>query len=224
MILYITPENKHLYKAQLQEMYELRYRVFKKRLNWQLQTKDAQEKDSYDNKYTCYVLYLDKEKKVRGCVRVIPTSRRYMIKNTFSAIRPIKPLPVNSNIWEISRFAVDNVNTQAPRIGTISQITYLLCAGLLEFALANKISKYIFVAGLGMESVFKKIGWFPNRLSHETEIGGMKCVMAQFIIKAEDFIHIIFEGKFTPFFSLNAAKLSKKASYREANFKKHHAS
>ena len=156
MILYITPTNRHLYKPQIKEMYALRYRVFKERLNWDVRTKNKLEIDEYDNEKAFYILYLDTNKKVRGCMRLLPTTGKYMIKNTFSVFRHSNPLYINPKVWEVSRFAVEDPKREAVKIGGISQITYELYASLFEFGFSNKITKYIFVASLGIEVLLKK--------------------------------------------------------------------
>lgn len=83
-------------------MHRLRGRVFKERLDWDVSVRDGLEIDQYDTFKPTYLLALEKSDVV-GCVRLLPTTGRNMLADTFPVLLDGNPAPRAARIWESSR-------------------------------------------------------------------------------------------------------------------------
>lgn len=92
-------------------MHRLRGRVFKERLDWDVSVAGGLEIDQYDSFKPTYLLAL--EQQVVGCVRLLPTTGRNMLADTFPVLLDGHAAPNAASIWESSRFCVDTKNVAA---------------------------------------------------------------------------------------------------------------
>jgi N-acyl-L-homoserine lactone synthetase len=56
------------------EMHRLRYCVFKDRLDWDVQFSGDMEIDEFDTLHPAYLIQRARDKRVQGCVRLLPSS------------------------------------------------------------------------------------------------------------------------------------------------------
>jgi N-acyl-L-homoserine lactone synthetase len=87
-------------------MHRLRGRVFKDRLDWDVSVSDGLEIDQYDTFKPTYLLAVE-QRDVVGCVRLLPTTGRNMLADTFPVLLDGHAAPAAARIWESSRFCVD---------------------------------------------------------------------------------------------------------------------
>src|SRR5262245_39506130 len=91
------------------DMHRLRKRVFKDRMDWNVSiTPGGLEVDSFDLPDTVYILALSKDRRVIGSWRILPTSGPTMVGNIWPQFLKSIDMPADPNIWEASRFSVDN--------------------------------------------------------------------------------------------------------------------
>jgi len=134
MIHLITPDRYGEFAQELAEMYRLRYRVFKERLDWDVQVSGGMEMDEFDALHPAYLLQRRGDGRIQGCVRLLPSSGPTMLGKTFASLLDGAPPPADSTVWESSRFAVDlDRNDDAPAARGIAKATYELFAGMIEF-------------------------------------------------------------------------------------------
>ncbi|MCE2716015.1 MAG: acyl-homoserine-lactone synthase [Pseudomonadota bacterium] len=107
MVYLITPNDYATHREDLDAMYRLRHKVFFEKLNWQVKSQDGMEKDEYDENYTYYLIYKDKNNVVRGCHRYIPMNNPCMFDGPFEFAFPDLKKYKNAKYWEASRLAVD---------------------------------------------------------------------------------------------------------------------
>ena len=93
-------------------MHRLRGRVFKERLDWDVSVSDGLEIDQYDTFKPTYLLAVEQDEVV-GCVRLLPTTGRNMLADTFPVLLDGHAAPKATNIWESSRFCVDTKSVAA---------------------------------------------------------------------------------------------------------------
>jgi acyl homoserine lactone synthase len=91
----------------LAEMHRLRYRVFKERLDWDVQFSGDMEIDEFDALRPAYLIQRASDNRVQGCVRLLPSTGPTMLRDTFPVLLDGAPAPTNTVIWESSRFALD---------------------------------------------------------------------------------------------------------------------
>ena len=72
MIHIVTPENEHLYRKQMAQVFRLRHKVFVEEMGWKALAKpDGREIDQFDTKHAVHMLYLEGGE-VLGYQRLLP--------------------------------------------------------------------------------------------------------------------------------------------------------
>lgn len=130
----------------------LRYRVFLNRLHWKLPDANPEtqlELDQYDHKDTIYILCGNP---VIACCRLIPTLNRHMITELWPELLNGRILG-QSDVWEVSRFAVDTKSPGASSLATAE----MLLAGFL-YATERGITRLIVVTSSPFERLLRTLG------------------------------------------------------------------
>jgi len=108
MIVVIEPHNTAEYSNLLDEMFRLRAHVFRNRLGWDVRVAEGKERDKYDDEGPVYVVYADDEaRKVKGCLRLLPTTGPTVLADFFSDKLPEAVHLTAPTIWECTRFCLD---------------------------------------------------------------------------------------------------------------------
>lgn len=156
MILAVSIENAHLYGDVIPSIYRLRYHGFKQRQDYDVPSFNGMEYDTYDTPATTYIAWRDENNVVRGCARLFPTTRPYMIENLWPDAVANRSLPKRPDVWEASRMCIDKNQSPERR----RMIHGLILCGLLEFGMAQGIDWMIGVMALPIwRSVFIRAGW-----------------------------------------------------------------
>ncbi|MCL6283133.1 autoinducer synthase [Ruegeria sp. 2012CJ41-6] len=157
MILVIDALNKHLFTNILEDMYQLRARVFGGRLGWEVNVEDGKEIDDFDHLDPAYVVGLDDDGNVVSCVRALQTTGPHMLSDVFSAILDGEPPIRSASVWESTRFCVDtNRLTRGKDRNSVSYATCELMIGSLEFARQSGIKDIVTVIDPVMDRVLKR--------------------------------------------------------------------
>jgi len=139
MIDVVTWENAGFFGSALASHHRLRYRVFVEGQGWDVPNYQEMEYDQFDTPAAVYLLWRDHEGEVRGVTRLIPTVRPYMIKELWPHFVEDRELPVQSNVWEATRFGIDDRLDHATR-RRISAELVLACQ---EFGLENGVDQFL---------------------------------------------------------------------------------
>lgn len=173
MIIATSIENAHLYGDILPSIYRLRHQGFKQRQSYDVPDYKGMEYDMYDTPATTYLAWRDEHGIVRGCTRLFPTTRPYMIEEIWPDSVCYTDLPKSENIWEASRFCIDKTVQPELRKKIHGE---LLCA-FQEFGLVQKIDWMIGVMTPPIwRFVFERAGWPIEylgdkvKLNHKEEI------------------------------------------------------
>jgi N-acyl-L-homoserine lactone synthetase len=168
MIIATSIENAHLYGDILPSIFRLRHQGFKQRQNYDVPYFKDMEYDTYDTPATTYLAWRDQDGIVRGCTRLFPTTRPYMIEELWPNSLNTVPLPKSQNVWEASRFCIDKNIPVEIRKKIHGE---LLCA-FHEFGLQNKIDWMIGVMTPPIwRAVFVNAGWPIEYLGDVLELG-----------------------------------------------------
>ncbi len=171
MIQLITSDSYGEFIDELADMHRLRYRVFKERLDWEVETAGDMEVDEFDALRPVYLILRDYAGHVLGCVRFLPSTGPTMLRDTFPVLLDGKTAPSRPEIWESSRFALD-LHADAPKAaGGLAAPTYELFAGMVEFGLARGLSKILTVTDVRMERILRRATWSLERLGPPRSIG-----------------------------------------------------
>ena len=156
-------------------MHRLRGRVFKERLDWDVAVSDGLEIDQYDTFNPTYLLALE-QGDVVGCVRLLPTTGRNMLADTFPVLLDGNAAPKTARIWESSRFCVDTKSVAATAENRLRKATFLLFAGMIEWGQQHHLQAIATVTDLRMERILRRAGWHLDRLGAPRQIGVTKAV------------------------------------------------
>ena len=141
--LAVTWETAHRYGEAWISHHRLRYRMFVERQQWTVPHFRQIEYDEFDTPAATYILTVDDEFRALGTLRLIPTTRPYMVESLWPDLVD-EELPHRDTIWEASRFGCDRNLDAASRRRVVAE----LLLGCQEFGVANGISKYLAVMPL----------------------------------------------------------------------------
>lgn len=156
-------------------MHRLRGRVFKERLDWDVSVSGGLEIDQYDTYRPTYLLALEQDDVV-GCVRLLPTTGRNMLADTFPVLLDGHAAPKADRIWESSRFCVDTKSVAATAENGLREATFLLFAAMIEWGQERDLQAMATVTDLRMERILRRAGWHLDRLGTPRQIGATKAV------------------------------------------------
>lgn len=160
----------------LYSMYGLRHRTFKNRLGWKVADLDGYESDEFDDLDPVYSYITDREQVV-ACTRLLPTTGNYMLKDVFPDLARGETIPQQSDVWEISRFAIDKAFSRSYK-GLISSATFEIFRSLYTHAVERDVRAYVIVTTTAAERVMKLMGLPIRRFGdgQPTDLDGVQSV------------------------------------------------
>jgi acyl homoserine lactone synthase len=176
MLQLITPDCYDEFADDIVEMYRMRCRVFRDRMNWDVQVSDEMERDHFDNLHPVYLLQRDRDGHICGCARLLPTLGPTMLRDTFPTLLHENPMPASPAIWESSRFALDVPENVPKAAGGMAVGTYELFAGLVEFGLAKRLREIVTVTDVRLERILRRASWPLRRIGPPLQIGNTQAV------------------------------------------------
>lgn len=185
MMQLITNDSYGTCLDELAAMHRLRYRVFKKRLDWDIQASGDMEVDDFDALGPCYLLQRSADSTVTGCVRLLPTTGPTMLRDTFAALLDGGAAPASPLIWESSRFGLDPDHTSPMASQGIAKATYELFAGMIEFGLSRGLTDIVTVTDVRMERILRRASWPLRRLGQPKAFGRSLAVAGYLAVSAD---------------------------------------
>lgn len=175
MIYAVNTENLDDFGDVLPKLFRLRYKEFRERQSYDVPVYKDMEFDQFDNVPTVYLVSLDNDRNLEGCVRLNPTSRPYMLEQIWPELLQ-NQIPKSNEIWEGTRFCI-NRNLDVNRR---TRIKYELVLAHQEFGLANGIHKFIgLMPTFIWQRVFTASGWPALFLGPEVMIDGIRTRAAE---------------------------------------------
>lgn len=171
MIQLVTRDVYGEFIDELAAMHRLRFRIFKERLDWDVQVSGGMEIDEFDACDPVYLLQKDENGRIQGCVRLLPTTGPTMLGSTFPALLDGQAAPATEAVWESSRFGLDLGADHSKASGGIAEATYELFAGMIEFGLSRRLTDIVTVTDARMERVLQRARWPLRRLGQPRSIG-----------------------------------------------------
>jgi acyl homoserine lactone synthase len=154
----------------LAEMYRLRRRVFKDRLDWSVSVSGDLELDVYDTLNPTYLIAMSSDV-VIGCVRLLPTTGPTMLCDTFPELLGGQAPPRSDRILESSRFCVDTQLATGLADKGLNRATFMLFAAMVESLRAVSADSIVTVTDTRMERILRRAGWPLERLAPPQRIG-----------------------------------------------------
>jgi acyl homoserine lactone synthase len=159
----------------LDEMYRLRYQVFKERMKWEIPGINGMDIDQFDTLGPLYAVYLDDTNAVLGSWRLLPTTGPYMIRDVFPELLGGAEPPAGPTTWEISRFSARPTD-KAQSLAAVHPITSALLISLVQVCLRAGITQVVSASDLLFERILRKAGAVAHRLGPVCRIGSTRAV------------------------------------------------
>ena len=176
MMQLITADYYSNFVDAVAEMHRLRYRVFKERLDWDVQFSGDMEIDEFDALHPAYLIQRASDNRVQGCVRLLPSTGPTMLRDTFPVLLDGAPAPISPAIWESSRFALDLPPDTPKATHGLATATYELFAGMIEFGLSRQLTEIVTVTDARMERILRRAGWPLRRIGKPRPLGSTVAV------------------------------------------------
>jgi acyl homoserine lactone synthase len=176
MMQLITADYYGQFINDLSEMYRLRHRVFKERLEWDVHVSGDMEIDEFDALHPAYLIQRASDERIQGCVRLLPSTGPTMLHNTFPILLDGATAPASPTIWESSRFALDLQHGSPKTTHGLATATYELFAGMIEFGLSRQLTEILTVTDARMERILRRAGWPLRRIGKPRALGSTLAV------------------------------------------------
>jgi N-acyl-L-homoserine lactone synthetase len=159
VIVVIENQNAHKYSELMDEMFRLRARIFQDRLRWDVQVVDGLERDRYDDAGPVYVIYADDDgRKVKGCLRLLPTTGPTLLADIFSDTMPDATHLSAPTIWECTRFCIDDRFIEGRPSEGLLFTSIIMVEALGNLALKAGIESIIGNFDSSMLRLYRRIG------------------------------------------------------------------
>lgn len=152
-------------------MHRLRARVFKERLEWDVEASNGREVDVFDHLRPTYILAISSASDVVGSARLLPATGPTMLTRTFPQLLAAGRLEAHAGMVESSRFCVDTSLGEGRAGAALHDATLTLFAAIIEWSMANGYREIVTVTDLRFERILKRAGWPMTRLGEPEPIG-----------------------------------------------------
>lgn len=143
---------------QANELYRLRRKTFRDRLDWDVECIDGMEKDLFDNKNTTYLLGMHAGKLLCGA-RFIDSTQPTMMSEIFHKyFSGVCSLPTDIPCCEITRLFLDKERRDAAKLDGLPASKALFLA-MIIFCMKKKYSGMYAVVSRGMYAIFRHANW-----------------------------------------------------------------
>lgn len=171
MIIAINASEKADHPALLRSMFELRTEVFHDRLGWEVILTDGLEIDRFDLADPLYLLSVDDYGKLKGCLRLLPTTGPNMLRDVFSVLLPPGETVESPLIWESTRFCVSKEALAERTPNLVNRTTAELLSGLFEIAQKAGIATIVSVYDAMMKRILDRAGCHAEIIGAPQRIG-----------------------------------------------------
>jgi len=163
-----------------QDMFRLRHRVFKERLNWDVRSQHGLERDCFDDLDPQYIVAFDPTDRLVGTWRMLPTTGPYMLRDVFPILLDGMPAPRRPKTWEGSRLCVDCEYAGRLGLAALSQVTSQIFCAVVEFCIANGYDEVVTVYDARIDRLLPRLGCHPKWRSQQVRIGNTVTMAGRF--------------------------------------------
>lgn len=165
MLRLIAGMSSEINQSVMNGLAEYRYEIFVKKMGWPLSCHEGFEQDEFDRPDTFYAIVLDPDNSVRGCARLLPTTKPYLLSEHFVHLMGGASLPNHPRTWELSRFAITPSKTGTTSATQAWANTVALVRKVLVTALSLGAERLIAVSAVGNERLLKRMGVNVHRIA-----------------------------------------------------------
>lgn len=183
----------------LERMHELRARVFKNRLDWDVHVEHNQEKDEYDRLDPTYLVLVGNDGQVIGCARLLPSTGPTMLGQTFPFLADASCVPKSGRVVESSRFCIDTERSDIVSASGLRDATHTLFAGIIEWSMAYGFDRIVTVTDVRFERILNRAKWPLERLGAPHPVGNTIAV-AGLLPADESSLELVRPSSYVPLF------------------------
>ena len=174
MILYIAPGKRYVYHNELKQYFALRKKVFCDKLGWVAANPNGIETDNFDRQYCVYILYIDDESGlVGGGVRLMPTTGPTLLHDVWPDMLPNPEDFHSPNIWEATRFCVDET-ISSRKSSLLNRATLSLTMAVAAFGNSNGISHVVAICETYFFEMCGAYGPKPEIIGKKVDENGLE--------------------------------------------------
>lgn len=185
MIHIVDPTGYAEHRDLLDQMFVLRAAHFHTRRNWRVIVRDGREMDVFDDLGPVYVVNADENGRVRGSLRLLPTTGPHMLADVFPDIMDGEAIVRHPLIWESSRFNVDTKAVDGWSRQSINTATGELLAGLFEAAELIGLRQIVSVYDVAVARILARAGCDITPLGKKIHPDGLATVAGLFAVGPE---------------------------------------
>lgn len=171
MIIAINSSEKNNHPALMRDMFKLRTEVFHDRLGWEVILTDGLEIDRFDLADPLYLLSVDDYGKLKGCLRLLPTTGPNMLRDVFNVLLPPGESVESPLIWESTRFCVSKEALAERTPNLVNRTTAELLSGLFEVAQKAGLASIVSVYDAMMKRILDRAGCHAEIIGEPQRIG-----------------------------------------------------
>jgi acyl homoserine lactone synthase len=173
MIRVVDGSKRDQFGPEMREMFMLRKRVFKDRLQWDVKTVGDFEVDEFDDLDPLYVLSMNEAGGVVGSLRLLPTMGPNMLADVFHQLLPDGQIIRNPTIWESSRYCVDTQLAEQWGAHGVHHTTAELLIALCEIGMHVGLTFIVTVIDLRMERILRRLNCAGDRIGEPRRYGSV---------------------------------------------------
>jgi N-acyl-L-homoserine lactone synthetase len=175
MIKYIELPERSENQNYINDYFYLRKKVFCDQLKWVEPKENGLEYDDFDEMYNIYILNIDDQLgNVTGGVRLMPTTGPTLMHEVWSDMLPDPNDFRSPNIWEATRFCVDDTSNSTRKGNFVNRATLALSLAVMDFGSANGITHVIGVCERKFFDMAGAYGASAEIISTKTDENGIE--------------------------------------------------
>jgi N-acyl-L-homoserine lactone synthetase len=179
---FVSGSYTKLKPVYLERIARYRYDVFVERLGWKLQTLPGCELDQFDHEDAHYLTVEQDNGEIKGCARLLPTLRPYLLSEIFSPLLGEHPAPARKDVWELSRFAALDLNAPTPCKQMNDECAIDLLRAAMTYARSFGVTRLISVSPVGVGRLLKRGGIRYEMLTPPKILNNQKLVACSMLL------------------------------------------
>lgn len=140
------------------ELYRLRRKTFRERLDWKVECIDGLEKDQFDSENTTYLLGMHDGQLLCGARFIVSTQPTMMSEIFHDYFEGINSLPIDIPCCEISRLFLDKERRDSASLHGLPASKVLFLA-MIIYCMKKKYRGMYAVVSRGMYAIFRHANW-----------------------------------------------------------------
>jgi len=173
MIKHFQGRDRDQFPHEVDQMFRLRARQFRDRLNWKVTVRDGWEIDEFDRMNPLYLVSMDDDTgQIAGGLRFLPTTGPTMMKRVFDQYFD-EPFDIETPfVWECTRFAIEPCVAKRRITPTgLCKTTFELMQGGCEVAMMAGVEQIVGIFDHLMVRIYRRAGWAPEIIASTDRLG-----------------------------------------------------